>query len=392
MKKTIDNLTDITGWNINSPSAVYVNQNIVAGLNDQSTMIYFAKSDLVRTATKTLTAINSIGYETLILSIWSRNKHGNQFIKSSDFNYKIKINDTQEFYLPIYSSFTNVNIAIDNVDSIDRIEITALHDDSDYIVISEMVIEHEELPLDILLGIKENLSYFVTKYLGNGIKVAQLTGQYGDKEVTFEGDRYFIDHYSAITISDGVNSEIHQLTDGDGSTFPFMSSYDGTSLLHNYNNADVYISFPININPDENDVTVPSFTLWGIDPEPILHTGKLDHFIWGFSVDQDNFICQQEGQILGHKILIDCASRHSELVDNMSRMVRKLMLNNVLWVNGRKHEIDFTETPTDIRPPVGINIIPKIQYTLEVQSIENFADRKTLAKVTNINTTIEMEE
>ncbi len=392
MKKTIDHLTDITGWTLNSPSVVSVNDHIIAGLNDSSIMLYFSSSDSSHVATKMITSIDSTEYETLVLSIWSRGQHGNQFLKSSDFNYKIKINDTQEFYLPIYSSFTNVNIAIDDVDSIDRIEITALHDQDDYIVISEMVIEHEELPLDILLGIKENLEFTVNKYLGNGIKVATLNGQYGDKEVTFDGDKFFIDHYTAVTITDGVNTETHQLTDGNGSTFQFMSSYDGKSLLNNYINADVYVSFPININPDENDITLPSFTLWGIDPEPIFHTGKLDIFIRGFSVDADNFVAQREGQILGHKILIDCASRQSELIDNMSRMVRKLMLGNVIWINGRKHEVNFTETPVDVRPPTGINVIPKLQYIMEVQSIENFADRETLEKVSNTNITVNVED
>ena len=142
--------------------------------------------------------------------------------------------------------------------------------------------------------------------------------------------------------------------------------------------------------PDENEIQLPGVAIWGIDPEPILRTGKLDKKIEGFSVNNDNFSERTEGQILLYSILIDCEARQSGLIDIMTRIVRKALALEILWVNGRMHEVGFAGNPTETRPPLGVDIIPKIQYSMNIEVVENINDRVVLPKTTTTNLTVDI--
>lgn len=383
MKLIIDHLNETIGWTVNAPSEIDTldYKGLIAGLNDLSLIINFNSDDSIKTATKSIGPIDVSGYENLVFSVWSSGLGKQGYYKADDFNYKIKLNDTDEFYLPVYDTFHSVNIALDDVDEIDRIEIIALHGQSDFLVMSEMIAEHEELPLDILVAVKDSLQRELS---GSKFKVAELTATAGDNEVSFSGDRYFLEHYAVVEITDGVNTEMHQLADGDGTVFKFNSLYDGKTVQNNFTNADVRITFPVDINPDERSINIPGVTIWGVSPEAIMRTSKLYEDIVSFKTD-DTFYIQQEGQLLEHEILIDCVGRQSELVGIMSTEVRKFIENELLWVNGRKHDVSFAAVPEDIRPQQGIDIIPKIQYTIRIESMENYATRKRIPKTTSIN-------
>lgn len=391
MKLNIDLLTNITGWTATAPNTIEVNNHtqFVAGLNSTSLLLGFKAAATTREISKTISpAIDVTDYETLVISVWSQQKKKQDYRKASDFSYKIKLNATNEFYLSAYNTFTDINIAIEAVTSIDRIEITPLHTDDDYLVISECVVEKEEIPLDLLLSTKEYIGSILLEDKGKGILLGTLTGTIGDRNITLSAD--WIDQYSVILIDDGVNSETHQLGNGTQGTWKLKSNFSGRALLHDYDAADVYLTFPVHINPDENEIQLPGIAVWGIDPEPISQTGKLDSKIEGWHLN-DTFSRRDRGQILLYSILIDCESRHSELIDIMTRIVRKVIEREILWVNGRRHDVTFGAAPTELQPPQGVDIIPKVQYTMSVEVIENIFDRVVLEKTTTIDLTVSIQ-
>jgi hypothetical protein len=389
MKLRIDRLNDITGWTISSPSTLSENehQQYIAGYdNSKSIALNFSASDTTRIASKTLSSsIDVTNYDTLIFSVWSRNKSSYQYKSASDFNYKIKINSTKEYYLQAYPTFTNVNLGIEEVTEIDRIEITALHSEADSLVISEMIAETQEIGLDLLNEVKEQIEYYLFQAYDDGVNIGQGSGSQGNEYIVIPDNPKYIDRYSVIKIDDGVNNEIHQIVSCDTENFNFNSNFDGAELLHTYVGADIYLQFPVYINPGQMEVRLPGVAIWGIDPDPILRGSKLDLITDTFRVSEDDFKERKDGQILSYTVLIDIESRSVELREKMARVIRKWIAKEVLWINGRYHEIYFESKPIEIRGLEGVDIIPKIQYNLKVEIKEDLFSREIIPKTTDIN-------
>lgn len=391
MKLQIDSLTSITGWTISSPSTISENEftQYIAGLNTKSLMIKFDSSG-GRVATKTFgTPYDVTDYESLVFSIWSREKGVDQhYLKPADFVYKIQIDSTHEYYIPVWSTFADVTIGIEDVTSITQIKITALHSDTDYIVISEMVAEHEEVPYDLLFAFKETLDYMIEQSYPYGINIGTINATTGDTSINFTTRPNYLNRYGVVHIRDGVNSETHQVTDNDAETFNLNDNYDGNAILNDYTGATVYLQFPVYINPKQDDIRLPGMALWGIEPAPILRGAKLDILRDSFLVSDYSSKERREGQILRYSVLIDCESWNDELIDIMTRFARFLAAGEIIWINGRKHDVYFAGSPKEIRTTQGIDIIPKVQYSIDVEVKENINSRQAVPATTTITTTV----
>lgn len=390
MKLSIDTLSDDSGWVINAPSTIQEieEKSFIAGLNSKSLMIKFDSSDTVKTATKTLgTPIDVTDYDSLIFSIWSQTKGENKaYIKPADFVYKIDIDGVREFYIPCYETFSDIVIGIEDVTSITQIKITALHEDTDYIIISEMVAEKEEIPIDILNAVKEHIDYYLTESQGDGILLGTVTAVVDDTSLTLSNPIH-LERYGVIKIDDDENSEIHQIDDNNAGTFKINNNFDGGTILNNFTAANVYLQFPAFINPGQDEIRLPGISIWGISPEPILRGNKLDTLRDSFLVSGDSKE-RCEGQILKYSVLIDCEARNHKLIDIMARVVRRFIAKETLWINGRKHEIYFSGPALEVKPISGIDFIPKVQYSLDVEVKENINDRQAVPVTTTINTII----
>lgn len=393
MKLNIDSFTSLTGWNINSPSVIALNEfpEYIATLqNNVSLIAQFKTADTVKTLIKTFTSIDITEYEILTFSIWSQTKGKQNYSKNQieDFNYKIKINDTDEYYLPVYETFTDVNINVKNVTSIDRIEITALYPGDDTIILSEMIVELEELPIDLLKEVKSHLEFYLNRNAGKGILLGSISVVAGETEIP-TGDYDYLDRYAVILIDDGNNSETHQIAtmDDNISLATLNDNFEGNTILHNYTDADIYITFPVYINPDERNIRLPGLCVWGVTADPILRTGKLDHFIESYKTD-GAMTERIEGQVWKYLILLDCEARASSLIAIMTKAVRNFVGNEVVWINGRRHEIDFNGAPTEARVSQGIDIIPKVQFQITIEVIEQLAQAEDLVETTDITSNI----
>ena len=393
MKLKIEDFTSLTGWNINSPSVIALNEfpEYIASLNYSTSLIaQFKSADTTKTLIKTFSAIDITDYEILTFSIWSETKGKQQYGRniSTDFNYKIKINSTDEYYLPVYNSFTDVNINVKDITSIDRIEITALYPGDDTIILSEMLVELEELPIDLLEEVKSHLEYYLTRNVGKGILLGTISVAAGETEIP-TGDYNYLDRYAVILIDDGNNSETHQIAimDDNISLATINDNFDGSQILNTYVDADIYITFPVYINPDERNVRLPGLCVWGITADPILRTGKLDNFIESYKTD-GSMTERKEGQVWDYLILLDCEARASSLIAVMTKAIRDFIGNQSFWLNGRKNEIDFNGAPTETRPPQGIDIIPKVQFQMTIEVIEQLAQAEDLVKTIDITSNI----
>lgn len=390
-KIVIDSLTSAAGWVINSPSEITTQEypQFIAGLNSSSIQIKFDIADTVKTATKTFPAIDVTDQKTLILSTWSWSLARQDYLKKDDFVYKIKLNATNEFCLPVFGTFTHIEIGIENITSIDRIEITALHDTTDYLIISEMVTEKEIIPLDILEEVKLDLDKRILEKYGDGILVGTMaTGTTGDATITFDSIPDFADNYSVVKIKDGSGEELIHMGDRSGNTFNLIS-YEGVAgaLQNDYTTASIYLQFPVFLNPNEIDIRLPGIALWGISGTPIFRDSKLDVFR-----DTYTDIDLQERtapQLYSYSIQADCQARNYELIDKMARIVREFIGAELTWINGRKNDAQFDGPAIEQRPEVGFDIIPKLQYNFVIEIYENIAERKSVNLLSNVNLAVE---
>ena len=397
MKFRLEPFDSLTDWVINSPSSIFLNtfrQYIATLENDQSLAVVFNASDTVRTLVKTFTPVDVSDYEFLVFSMWSENKGKQEYLRNleADFDYKIKINATDEYFIPLKNSFTDININIEDVSIIDRIEITALHDDADTIILSEGVVEYEEMPIDLLIEMKYHLEYYLRRNNGDGVRLGTISTTAGDTTIN-TGDYSYLDRYAVFLITDGTNSETHQIADVSDVdlTATMTNDFDGTTIINTFVNADIYVIFPVYINPDETVVRLPGISLWGITPESILRTGKLDTFIEAFKTN-GNMIERIEGHVWYYTILVNSESRSSELLAIMTKAVRDFIANELIWINGRRHELYFDTIPTETKPQSGIDIIPSVQYQIAVEVIELINPAVILPRTQTINTEVSSVE
>lgn len=379
MKLQLDPADNLTGWSISTNSSLSLNEfpDKVAGLNEKSILAFFSSSDSTKVLTKSYSSVDLTNYETLILSLGSKNFGKNNY-DDVTFFYKIKINDNDEYYLPIKETFTDINISLLGVSTLDKIEITATHEEDDYIWLSEIVLEKENVVLDMMNSVKEHIEFELNKSVGEGILLGTVSGSIGDISIE-SPDAPYIEQYAVLLISDGNNSEIHQIDDIDkGGGITFLSTFDGTSLKNDFTDAEMKLTFPVELNPDERNMKIPGIVVWGFVPTPIYRTGKLDTFIDAYKVD-GSFIQRAEGQLMTIPIQIDCEARQGSLLDICARAVRFWVEKEIIWVNGRFHEVDWIEPAIESQPQTGIDIIPKVQYNLNIETQEIFSNREVVA-------------
>ena len=394
MKSRIEPFTSLNDWTIVTPNTIALNglPPYIAGLgNETSLLAKFQAGSANRVLAKTLPApVDISSFQFLVFSMWSRDKGKSGYLRNdeAEFSYKIKINATAEYFIPVREAFTDININIEDVDTIDRIEITALHADEDVIILSEMVADLEEMPIDLMEEMKAHLEFYVERQVGKGLLLGTISATAGDTTIS-TSDYDFIERYSVLLIDDGTNSERHQVQTFDDNTqqATLGDIEDGGSILHTYSGANLYLTFPVTINPDESTIRLPGFSVWAFAPQSILRTGKRDTLIEAFKVGGE-IVQRPEGHVWRYITQIDCESRSGELNAIMSKVCRDFGGHNLVWINGRKHDMEFDADPVETRPPSAIDIIPRIQYRLWAEVIEIMDPSEVVAKAAPASLTV----
>jgi hypothetical protein len=395
MRLEIENFTSLTGWAPQSGSNISAymlnsHPDYIANNLPSSVIFKFPQGNINKYIQKTI-AVDLTGYNEITFSIWSRNKTKDSYSQSNDFNYKIEFGTSDVFYVPTYSrKLDQVTFGITGA-PITKIKITALHNDEDYLIMSHMVGVFEELPLDLFNATKSAIENELTLKYSNGIYIGKTTVTAGATSFTITGSNQFIERYTVVKITDGVNSEIHQVDSVNGNTYDLTSLYNDIAFLNNYTNADVYIIVPVEFGVSQKEIILPGITIWGMVPEPVYRGSALENVQDTFKTD-DSSKTRREGRIQKYNILIDCEARHNEILAFISKIVRDWISKEALWINGNKLEVFNEGSPTEIEPTEVTDLIPKIQYTFSVEIKEEIFVRQSSVPITIDNLSIFIRE
>lgn len=388
MKTVFDTFSATTGWTAStgaSIEALNTHSGYIAGGQAASLLLGF--DGLNSYCEKTYTPISTTGYTDIVIWVWSRNKKNQQYTKSTDFSYSISFGTGKEFYLPAFDTFFCFTIACSKVATIDKIRITALTADEDYLILSYGLLCVDEIPLDIFVGVQEKIQADITENYLTSYPVGTITGSTGDTSITFGAAVPWMDKYAVIRITDGTHTEYHTIVSRDNLTFTFGGGYSGPSLLYDYSSASVYIFIPVVFGRRQIEIELPSITIWGMEPEhqPLGH--ELDNILDTFKTD-NTFQERREGHFQKYGLLIDCEAREDELLAAGSRIIRDMIGRKYIWVNGRKVDIMFSGQAREIKPTDAFQIIPKVQYIADVIIKEELWKRTELPMTTETNITL----
>jgi len=367
-----------TGWTASSGASLTgVTSEMIAGINTAAIMASFGTATGLYIEYVFPVAITIGEFEDIIFHMFSQN-HGKQDYRSSaDFSYKIAFGASgKEYYLPIYDTFTDISLHIVGLTTIDKIKITKTVAGEDNLVLSNFVLQKQDVPLDIFIGVKEQIEYYRDKLakitLGT---LANLVS--GVTSIIFPSDVEYIDRYACIKIYDGTNFEIHQIAIRHVLTFEFTDLYDGKSLVHSYTSATIELFIPIEYGIRQKEILVPSITIWGMEPEEEKIDNGISMLVDSYKTD-DTFSERMEGSYQNYTLLIDCEARQDGLLAKLSQVVRRMIGGRVVWVGGRRCEIDFYGSAKEMEPAENYNYIPKVEISCKVGIQEDIFDRKTL--------------
>ena len=183
MKLIIDNLTNTTGWSASAEAAIHgVNEikDFIAGNNSSSIIFNF---NGINSYVEKTYGTDVSDYDELILWVYSNNlKEDKTYSKASDYSYKIGVDSTNEYYLHTRGSFYYVSINIKDIDTLEKIRITALTGSTDYLFVSYMLVTKDNFPFDVYEGIKEQLEYERDTF--HSLKLlGQISGSTGDTPI-----------------------------------------------------------------------------------------------------------------------------------------------------------------------------------------------------------------
>lgn len=385
MKLLIDNLDSTTGWSASGGStSIYGLNDIgdyISGGNSKSLIFYF--NGLNSYVEKTY-SVDISDYEELVLHVWSQSKKSDGYYKESDFSYKIDLGVGKEYFIPVNKTFHHVVIDISSLSTIDRIRITSLHGDADYVLVSYALVAKDELPLDIFSAVKTEIESIRDEL--DPFLLGTVTSSIGDETIVLTNFDYIYD-YSVIKITDGVNTEYHQIKNVKEFTYSLTDLYDGETITNNFSGASVYLFIPVEYEGRyQIEAIIPGITVWGFEPEQEKRTFDIQNVTdtWTSLGASE----RKEGVYFKHPLLLDCEARQYEILAYQTKIIRRFLGRKRLYINGRKFFIDFNGAPTLIEPTEHFDIIPKIQYPAILELREEMWQRTSLVKTTTITSTV----
>lgn len=394
----IDKCEVVTGWTSSDTAKValpVLNEvsHFIANKNTASLVFNWKVGGLNSYVQKTISPTKSTtGYTEIVLSIMSTafKYAGTKFNNRDEFKYKIQFNDTMEpVLLPLYNDLTDITIDITGITTIDKIKITALHNEADYLVISQVTLVDDDIPLDIYKSLKSEIESEISTNV-TPILSGAVTCITGDTSITISGSRDFLERYAKIKITGGGFTEYHQLFENTEGVYTFTSLYDGESMLHDYTAASVYLELPVEYGKREEEIILPGISIFGFGFSEVLRGGKVD-FI-NDTYRNDRTVSEFKNYaIYEWEINIDVESYHDQLIAIMSQAVRNVISRNLLWINGRKYEIYFKSDPVFIEANAAFNQIPKVQYKMKIEEKERCFARERLPNTVTQNTTVTIE-
>lgn len=387
MKLLLEPFTATAGWTPGAGSSMaayglntypdYVADNLGSSL-----ILHVPSGSSGKTIAKTIGPVDVSKYGELVLSVWSRSKKGTRFRVPTDFAYQISFDGSTWYYLPTWTSFTDVTISLDGVGSVSQVAIKAVHNDEDYLVLSALNAVADEYPLDILNAFANDIAAASLALYPDGFPIADtLSGNAGDKIVALTDANNlhaFVARYALLKIKDPPNTEYHVIEKFDEGQVTFKPSFDGEALKSAHTNAQLFVALPAQITiGDEVDLVVPSIALRTMTPEPVLRYSGAQRFTdtykVGVSIDE-----RQEEQLLRYRVLIDCEAEFAQEWAVINRVARRFMAQNCTWINARKHDFIFDIPGEEVDPTTVNETLPKSQFSIDIEVKESVWPRAAL--------------
>jgi len=391
LKKILLNSDVVTGWVASTlASIVGVTEELHAGNLISAVMAKFPSTKNEYITYTFVSPISVSGYTDIVLHIVSQSSGVHDYRKSDDFNYKIDFGSgTKEYYLPVYDTFGDVKIHIEGMTTIERIRITKITDGEDYIAFNYFVLSKDEFPLDIYTGIKEQLEYFRDKLVS--ISLGKVTNLLNATSVTVTGNagNKYLNRYACLRITDGTNTEYHQIIEEDGNVLQFSGLFSGPKMLHAFTNADVYLYYPVLFETTQEEAVFPSLAIWGMDPELPGVTNGLTEKADTFKTD-GTFNVMKEGLYTLYPITISAEAVHRGILAALTGIIRRVLGQHRLWINGMDSEITLEGAVSEEFPTEHIEMIPKIEYPCVVGIKEDVWDRTSLVKTLVIDSVFDI--
>jgi hypothetical protein len=395
MTKALEAFTSLTGWVAGSGStisayALNADPDYIAGRLAASVVFKVPAGNLGKKISKTV-SVNLTGYDELVLSVWSRRKAGSEFNVASDFEYSIAIEGTKTFYLPTFHGFGQVTIALGTITAATKVEITALHNDEDYLILSGLYGVKEEMPLDVMQAVVDEIAYQATLIIPGGKLIGTSATVLNATNCAFSSMK-FLDRYAVVSLAGTSGTETHQIDTYDEETglCTFNSSYDGVKLLYTQT-AQARLLIPAVFGTTEKDLVAPGIAVWTMAPEPLHIESDVQREVDTFEVG-GTFADRRDDMYLTWPILIDCESRHNETLALASRIVRMFLGRGAVYINARKYDFDWTENAVEVLPDSPVQTLPKVQYALDVIVRERREARQTLPEADTATLTVTISE
>lgn len=402
MKKVIEDFTTTTGWTSDGTLSVHAQNTIRDFIADHlasSLVIKVPAGSLGKYITKTV-AVNVVGYDEMVMSTWSRNLRSSAFREAADFSYKVELASGSEWYLPTHRSFSDVTFGLEGLTATTKVKITALHNEEDYLVLSGMYAIKDEYPADVFEGVRAELVLAAAARMGKGWLAGTFTGAAGALGGVVSGAKSYLARHAIVLIENATGTahpEYHRVKDFDNVNVTFDESTNpecsGKALLYDRTAANVYVFPAVTYGTDQKEVTVPSIELWQMAPEPIMRSSDVEAEPETFKVN-GHAMGRRVPLALQYSLLINCTARHGVILAELSRIVRWWLGSCTLWINGRKHGVQFDGPASSIEPESAVEILPQVQYVVKVEVREDreFRVEQHLAGEADINFEIDVAE
>lgn len=402
MKVMINPLSSLTGWTTSAATVTVpstcTDRNFIAQEHAASTILRF-NGALNQYASLPISPTVNVGkMRDITIALWSRNKASVDYQMPSHFSYKIDFGTGSEYYLPVWPIFDGVTIRVPENAVVNKIKITALHNDDDYLIISNCIACKDNLPYDVLEAARSKMQLLMAE----AFPVPGRTDLAGIKVGTFGaaviGQAYFecatqpdfLDRYAKVYLTNGVIGEVHNIerttldeTTGTGPMkFFFGDQEAGKTMLATFTGAggDVYLLFDVGFARKANNIVLPSVSIWGFSSGFEYENTEQWNVLDSWDVGAQTVESRMTGQLVEWSLLIDCEARSYELIEYMAQVVRKFIVYDPFWVNGLALDKGSDGTSNEVEANEAFGVIPKVQYPIKLKVREDLWERTTLAK------------
>lgn len=372
MKTVIDPLIAVTGWTGTNATveATTWPEFAASYLTGQLRMTFQQNGTMVKNYTVDVSGMTYLAFNVIA-------SKADRSDDIADKRLKVKFEGNQpakEFYIDLTNDFDQIGFRNDFA-SITKVTFTAVS--ACDIFISELIAYKDTMPYDGQSALNQILSQARDD---ESLQIGTLTANIGDTEIETDAD--YLDKFMCFK----VGSEVHQVlgaeqagldvTGADRVARYKLGTYSsGSEMVANHTDATLYLFIPVT-DADELEDLFPSIKIAGgfeVEPvEEIEYYSPLND-----SRTVDTIQTQDKAKYYRHVYEIEGSARQSELLESISRIMRKgLTSRSYVWMNGRRHEID-TETIMQVPYGDATDIYNKLRTTVKITAGEYIWARET---------------